>query len=157
MKTQIILLLSLLFSSFCYSQFSYNELISLRAKTKDEITNYLTANKTGWGYSGYDTVKDRHTWIKGNDKLMIDHFSSDSRIIKYYTIDQTLCTKISTQMGSTLEYELPYKIDYENEGLQVFKGQKYYVVIHTICKMTDPVCKWQIDIMTGTRFKTEKY
>jgi len=157
MTKQLLLAFLLLTSHLCYSQFSYNELVSFRNKSKDEITTFLNANKPGWKYSNFDKEKDRHTWTKGNDKLMIDYFSTTSKIVKYFTIDQALCKKISSQMGSTLEYELPYSIDYEAEGLQIFKGSKYYVVVHAICKSDDDVCNWQVDLMTASRFTTEKY
>lgn len=144
-------------SQFCYSQFTYKELINLRNKTPNEITQYLNQNKVNWKYSGYDKLKDKHTWKKGSDKLMVDYYSTNSRRIIYFELNLDNIEEISKEMGSTLEYKMPYKIDYDNEGLQIFKGTKYCAVVHTICTMTDTHCDAQIDIMTANRFNTIKY
>lgn len=146
----------LLFSKLVFSQFSYKELLDLSSKSKEDVTNYLNTKKKGWVYLKYDKATDCQIWKKGNEKLILNYYSSKSRIIKYYFHNSEYNKKMSSELGTTGEYSFPETVDYDNESLKIFRGPKI-VVIHIICSATDKDCNHQIDVMSKERFKSEKY
>src|SRR5689334_6491401 len=77
-----------------FSQLTYKELVSFFSMDKNQITNYLSSKSKSWVDQGYDSAKDKQSWKFYGDKLIIEYFSTESKIIKYYTIKTEKCQKI---------------------------------------------------------------